>query len=128
MKTSEELAEEYCKKYWDAHPETFVDGYNAGYKAAQEHADSCEHILDMSKMVDVNGWVSVKDRLPNANQGWVTVYGANWGFRWMVQPGFYDVETKEWLSRFIKNDEEEYCALEAVTHWQPLPEPPKEEE
>jgi hypothetical protein len=26
--------------------------------------DSCEHILDMEKMVDVNGWISVHARLP----------------------------------------------------------------
>jgi hypothetical protein len=108
----------------------------AAYLEALQDTDSCEHILDMEKMVDVkscscsgilNNWISVKDRLPDANQGWVTVYGANWGFRWMVQPGFYDVETKEWLSRFIRGDEEGYCALEAVSHWQELPEPPKEE-
>ncbi len=68
-----------------------MDCYKAGYKAAQEHAhaaleeaevrirelkdqladadkvmpDSCEHILDMEKMVDVHGWISVHDRLPD---------------------------------------------------------------
>jgi hypothetical protein len=31
MKTPEELAEAYCKKYWDTHPETFIDGYEVGF-------------------------------------------------------------------------------------------------
>lgn len=31
MKTVEELAEAYCKKYWYAHPETFIDGYEVGF-------------------------------------------------------------------------------------------------
>lgn len=40
--------------------------YKAGYQAAvnsSEKQDSCEHILDMEKMVDVNPsseWISVK--------------------------------------------------------------------
>ncbi len=112
MKSPEELAYDYGEKFdgVEISKNDINIAWYEGYEAAAPQ------------------WISVKDRLPDANQGWVTVYGANWGFRWMVQPGFYDVETKEWLSRFIRGDEEGYCALEAVSHWQELPEPPKEGE
>jgi len=93
MKTPEELAKEALKgvpidSEWG---NGCYNGFLAGYKAAQEHAhaaleeaearmqelrdqladadkvmpDTCEHILDMGKMVDVNGWISVHARLPD---------------------------------------------------------------
>lgn len=92
---------------------------------------TCEYLLDMEKMVDVsssatlNNWISVKDRLPEENQGWVTVYAANTGWRWIVQPGFYNAKTKTWLSRFLA-DESNYATFDLVSHWMPLPEPPKD--
>jgi len=106
----------------------------AGYKAAQEQSDSCEHILDMSKMVDVNScsckgilnnWISVKDRLPKEDVA-VLVYGQvlndppdvigvrrryngdqDWKHTWESEDGF-----------IYREDD--------VTHWMPLPEPPKD--
>ncbi len=142
MKTPEQLAEEYLRYenesfYWAKH--AFLAGYQAGrlnseaVQAAMnspEKQDSCEHILDMEKMVDVNlssEWISVKDRLPESSVGWTTVYGCILS-RWAVQPGFYDKEAKEWVSRFICSDETDqgYAPFESVTHWMPLSKPPKE--
>jgi Protein of unknown function (DUF551) len=112
--------------------------------------DTCEHIFDMSKMVDVsssetlnnssnnsNGWISVKDRLPEDGTGWLTVYGSIPNLRFFVGPGYYDYAKKEWLSRFLNyrartdaanlvTDQIEYLPFEQVTHWMPLPKPPEE--
>jgi hypothetical protein len=71
MKTPEELAEEFAKK--KGQPWGCEEHFLAGYKAAQDQLadankvmpDTCEHILDMEKMVDVNGWISVHNRLPD---------------------------------------------------------------
>jgi hypothetical protein len=77
-----------------------------------ENPDDCDHILDMEKMVDVNGWISVKDRLPEdaaevliAFGGGVSIacYGGDW--RHPVYP---------------------MLPLLSVTHWMPLPAAPKE--
>jgi len=120
IKTSEELAQEWLK--------TFPEGgdccevaFLAGYNAAQEHADSCEHILDMGKMVDVNGWISVKDRLPEhlgliANEVIVCTEYEEVKTAVRKMDGWIDIE-----NRLEKK-------TSWVTHWMPLPEPPKKEE
>jgi len=96
----------------------------AAYQEAWEDADTCEHILDLSKMVDVNGWISVKDRLPEMGAARVSEdaliinkYGemkvscfVTWGKEVSVDWG--EAGTRP-LSDF--------------THWMPLPAPPKEE-
>jgi len=105
----------------------------AGYKAAQEQLadadkvmpDTCEHILDMEKMVDVNGWISVKDGRPEPEKVVLaynpTMFGVTTAVRsvvnhWLLtQPAFgttLGINGKP----------------PVVTHWQELPEPPKEEE
>ena len=62
-KTPEQMAEEYTKDWWGALPEaegmrkSAKENFLAGYEAAMnspEKPDTCEHILDMEKMVDVD--------------------------------------------------------------------------
>jgi len=144
-KTPEELAEEHANWRCPEQGHEFIvwcmckDDFLAGYKAAQEHAhaaleeaeariqelrdqladadkvmpDTCEHILDMSKMVDVNGWISVKDRLPKDGSGLLIVYNY---YLNEVATAYYDGDM--------------WCTTggEYISHWQPLPEPPKGEE
>lgn len=90
--------------------------WQEGYKAAQEQ-DSCEHILDMEKMVDVNGWISVKDRLPEEYKTEVIV---------CTEYGDVRIAVKI-MDGWISNDCEFERTNSWVTHWMPLPEPPKEE-
>ena len=120
------------------------EAFLAGYKAAQEHAhaaleeaeariqelqdqladadkvmpDTCEHILDMSKMLDVNVWISVKARLPEHKEIEVLVLISGDGWH------DYDVAYHALGKWYDKYDD----IVEGVTYWQPLPERPKEEE
>jgi hypothetical protein len=122
-KTLEELAEEYTNQFsWnDPREEDAQDAFVAGYKAAKEE-DTCEHILDMSKMVDVNGWISVKDRLPEKEGEYLAFgYSASDAARWIVV--MYDPKDECWYE--LSSD---WDWTDDVTHWQELPKPPKEEE
>jgi hypothetical protein len=82
-------------------------------------------------MVDVNGWISVKDRLPELRQE-VLVIRDGWyalACRRKVErkplppPQFNNIEIWEW----DYGVEETFVPDGSVTHWMPLPEPPKEE-
>jgi hypothetical protein len=138
MKTPEELAEEYAAMTTNNlfYREPLSNAFLAGYKAAQEHAhaaleeaeakiqelqdqladadkvmpDSCEHILDMEKMVDVNGWISVKDRMPEDERE-VIIALANGA----VTTSYYEPGDFGWAH------------AGDITHWGYLPAPPKEE-
>ena len=93
----------------------------AGYKAAQEEADSCDHILDATKMVDVNGWISVKDRVPEKEGEYLAFgYSASNAARWVVV--MYDPRDECWYE--LSSD---WDWTDDITHWQELPKPPKEE-
>lgn len=75
-------------------------------------------------------WISVKDRLPNPNEK-VIVYNAEndgtfFARRLVSRFVWWDSVTKEyinwrWLPYGYTN-----IMLASVTHWMPLPEPPKE--
>jgi hypothetical protein len=129
------------------------NAFIAGYKAAQEHAhaaleeaeakmqelrdqladadkvmpDSCEHILDMEKMVDVNGWISVKDRLPEIETT-RDDYERSKAVLWidheknMVVASYVTIRER---TRVMTGFSEP--PISNFTHWQELPELPKEE-
>lgn len=68
----------------------------------------------------VNGWISVKDRLPE-NETEVLIYCPEFvctiKLAMWIEDGFY-VDREDLIVKPAPNG---YC-----THWQPLPEPPKE--
>jgi hypothetical protein len=58
VKTPEQMAEEYCSTKQLSHVEQLLltSGFLAGYQAAMnslKKPDTCEHILNMEKMVDL---------------------------------------------------------------------------
>lgn len=60
-------------------------------------------------------WISVKERLPEAGEDVLAYLGEGiFGICWLLKDGYW--ETRD---SFLYPDD--------VTHWQPLPEPPKEE-
>lgn len=63
----------------------------------------------------IGGWISVKDSLPE-NKGDYLIYNTD-GTVW---PYWYDPFTSQWFDSLGYR-------TESVTHWMPLPEPPKEE-
>ena len=133
MKTPEQLAEEHgtgidlCCGTSDIIIAAEA-GFLAGYQAAvnsPEKQDSCEHILDMKKMVDVNssnnsnGWISVKERLPEDISDVLILSKEKESC-----VGYYRSSDNDW------NMYNPCCSfhmeLHGVTHWMPLPKPPEE--
>lgn len=78
----------------------YKDGFLAGMRMA----------IDIAKKD--NGWISVDDELPpNSGDFWL-VYTDKGR---IAECRYY---SDEWIAT--------YCNNERVTHWQPLPQPPKE--
>ena len=70
----------------------------------------------ISNGVTVQEWIPVKDRLPkNGKEG--VLIALRWG---IVDIGWY--EEGQWSSEFVNEYEDG-----EVTHWMPLPQPPKGE-
>ena len=61
----------------------------------------------------VSKWISVDEALPQDCTE-VLIYDKECG----IIMGWYNKKDKVWSADFV-------CELETVTHWQPLPEPPK---
>ena len=115
-KTPEELAEKYTKDWWGNLPEaegmrkSARENFLAGYKAAQEQLGSTSATL--------NNWISVKDRLPEQNLNvlaWIKLGTSQYPF---IETASGNPEICSGWKHYNKDQ---------VTHWQPLPEPPKEE-
>lgn len=72
-------------------------------------------------------WISVKDRLPdNSEYNWVlaSVQEDN-GYRWIPKVMEYRESKNDWYSEetgWLSNHNGAFI----VTHWMPLPKPPKE--
>ena len=83
-----------------------------------EHGDASEWIADhlISNGVTVQEWISVDDRLPENEKEGVLI-ALRWG---EVDIGW--CEDGRWGSEFVNEYEDG-----EVTHWMPLPEPPKGE-
>lgn len=87
-------------------------------KGAREAVESCICEAEEQPAADVqpvNQWISVDDKLPDDCVE-VLVYDTDCG----IVIGWYDKEKGDFAADFIS-------LLDAVTHWQPLPEPPKED-
>lgn len=102
-----------------------IDGYGYAYKT-DSHGEPYIHIDNVRSMLKkatdvqpVDRWISVKDRLPNDGER-VIVYTVEDSVlemkfdkrreRW----GRVGIDGVNWFGQFF------------ITHWQPLPEPPKD--
>ena len=91
-----------------------------------------DHLI--SNGVTVQEWISVDDRLPSDEQD-VLVIAHVWGGRLVYVGSHKRVEAqKSWLTGITNKSSEwslwgwSYLKEPMVTHWMPLPEPPKEVE
>jgi len=119
-KTPEEMAHYYADRLHEriAHTGVFVEGFVAGYQAAKE-SNSLEKPDGSNSSNNSNGWISVKDRLPEFCED-VLVRGEcgiiDQGLR--IKRSHSD----EWVWSALNYSG---CA-EEVTHWMPLPKSPDE--
>lgn len=134
----------------------FFDFVDCGSAAKQQAADMLEK-LAAEKDAKKPEWISVKDRLPE-NEQEVLIYCNRGGFRFVCPAiyedgtmltqdsgwNWYDIEeygtySEEnddyfvakgwWENRQFTPDDVYNCPVDCeVTHWMPLPKPPKEEE
>ena len=90
-----------------------------------------DYMLDHG--VTVQEWISVKDRLPSDEQD-VLVIAHGWDGRFVYVGSHKRVEAKKsWLTGITNKSSEwllwgwSYLKEPMVTHWMPLPQPPKGE-
>lgn len=66
----------------------------------------------------VGGWISVNDRMPDNGQD-VLVYMADWGESRITGCNYYNGVWYDCIMNGV-------VVIPNITHWMPLPEPPKE--
>ena len=117
--------------------ELIKEGIRKGLRArGDDRLDySFEDVADylISNGVTVQEWISVNDRLPDDEQE-VLVIAHGWGGRLVYVGSHKRVEAqKSWLTGITSESSEwslwgwSYLKEPMVTHWMPLPEPPKED-
>ncbi|EEG9554116.1 DUF551 domain-containing protein [Escherichia coli] len=78
-------------------------------------------VLPFSLPVTPDGWISCSERMPNDKQ-YVWCWGKSYGWTECdTFEGYYDWSRNKWWA--VTDDVEEPASK--VTHWMPLPEPPK---
>ena len=136
MKTPEQMADAFIDLCNDDDRVIAKASFLAGYQAA---VNSPEKLDSSNSSNNSNGWISVKDRLPNLEKtsrslrresscillvSYGNVYAAHLCEDWSDRSLFifeactcncraFDMEIDEWK-------------LDQVTHWMPLPKPPEE--
>ena len=138
-KTPEEMAEEYAN---DLVYSIAYDAFLAGYKAAKDQlADAgkvmCNTTMEEVQAVDTGElmpitnlptpakWISVKDRLPEEGQD--CIFYVDFVDKWdggSERINFQEIGVFNGKDRFYHRS---HTDLDRVTHWMPLPAPPKEE-
>ena len=131
-KTPEQMAEEYAKDWWGNLPEaesmrkSARENFLAGYKAGQEHPFQFQTKMWVDPIGPQNQWISVKERLPVFRQ-----YNQNDESGYTEDVLMCFVWGRIRINNFEKVDGIVTTGygnnLNEVTHWMPLPAPPKEE-
>lgn len=95
------------------------------------NGDTAIPIIDIKHAPTVNGWISVKDRLPENDNEVITAYKIDDKKAMKKRKGKLFVKAGNWTGySWISVWDEYACGAydEEVLYWMPLPEPPKEEE
>lgn len=72
-------------------------------------------------------WISVNDRLPDCEYDWVLVSVVDWkNHKLRFVPHVAELRKGKWVSQDDVEGDLETWAHVKVTHWMPLPDPPKE--
>jgi hypothetical protein len=103
MKTPEELAEEYADLWPDMCINGARKGFLAGYQAGRSNSEAVQAAAAPQ-------WISVKDRLPKDASDVLIAWADG-----VSEACFCD-------DRWCRDGR----MLRSVTHWMPLPKPPKE--
>lgn len=97
-----------------------------------DNVEQAEYLIEHG--VTVQEWISVKDRLPSDEQD-VLVIAHGWGGRLVYVGSHKRVEAQKSCLTGITNKSSEwllwgwsYLKEPIVTHWMPMPQPPKEVE
>lgn len=105
---------------------------SARYWGSNTSEEIADHLI--AHGVTVQEWISVNDRLPDDEQE-VLVIAHGWDGRLVYVGSHKRVEAqKSWLTGITNKSSEwslwgwSYLKEPMVTHWMPLPEPPKEVE
>ena len=85
----------------------------------EDTIDVLTYLLEFAESHLNNGWISIKDRLPNHGD-YVLVYFDSYKHGDIMYSSWYSQE-----HGFIGNDKI-HIDNSKITHWQPLPQPPKE--
>ena len=90
-----------------------------GDRASCHAAFIADHLI--ANGVTTQQWIPVTERLPETG-GYYLVHQMNPRFKTsFIQHSRYDAKNERWLGALA------LCSLDYVTHWMPLPEPPKGE-
>lgn len=141
-KTPDEMAEEYCEDHDEC--EHARNAFLAGYEAAQKQfapvrvtipQENCEAALEAMKSTEqfikqcvewtsaltTPKWISVKDRLPEEDKK----------VQILINYFLGGTEVREVAKAAFRNGlwsgDKVYITHPLVSHWMPLPEPPKEQ-
>lgn len=109
----------------------YYNGFNGKAAALEAFEDACVLAADALRTQRNSGWISVKERLPEDN-GRYLVFLHEWS-NGKFLPKYDDFKIR--IMRFTNNGwsfpvcVDKRCEADtnrAISHWMPLPEPPKE--
>lgn len=110
-------------------------GYNGSVKfreTLRDNPDDFDYLNDLlialltaiDALEQDNGWISIKDRKPEP-ETWAMVYISYPSPVFELERGIRKTEN---IKKMFYDGESFYCDFGTITHWQPLPAPPKEDD